>query len=229
VNLHRSNVLIVSDEAEFAQSAIARWETERRVPAVTLLGSDLWNTANPKEYHLVVLGPVGRGKLLAILQALAHWGTATVCVADDARAISSLHAKSPNVLVVPAGEGSIHTLILVANEVLRRVEAVTRARRAEDEAASLRKQAMLGQYMLELRNNFNDALTSLLGNAELVLMAPGQLSPEAREQVRTVHMMALRLSEMLLRFSSLASEMQAVESQPQGETKTAGMKELTAL
>jgi hypothetical protein len=133
-------------------------------------------------------------------------------------AVSSLRVKSSNVLVVPAGEGSIHTLILVANEILRRVAAVTRARRAEDEAASVRKQAMLGRYMLELRDNFNDALTSLLGNAELVLMAPGQLSPEAREQVRTVHMMALRLSEM-----------QTVESQPQGETQTADMKESTAL
>jgi signal transduction histidine kinase len=221
--------LIVSDEAEFAQAVIARWETERRVPAVTLLGSDLWDTANPKEYPLVVVGPVRRGKLLPILQALAHWGTVTVCVADDARTVSSLRADSHNLLVVPAGEGSIHTLILVANEALRRVEAVTRAQRAEDEAASLRQQAMLGRYMLELRNNFNDALTSLLGNAELVLMEPGQLSPEAREQVKTVHVMALRLSEMLLRFSSLASEMRAVETQSQRETKSAALKELTPL
>lgn len=225
----RSSVLVVSDEAEFAQAVIARWETERHVPAVTLLGSDLWDTANRKEYQLVIVGPVRRGKLPHILHALAHWGTAAVCIAEDATAIATLRAESPSVLVVPGGEGSIHTLTLVANEALRRVEAVARARAAEDEAASLRQQAMLGRYMLELRNNFNDALTSLLGNAELVLMEPGQLSPEVREQVNTIHLMALRLSEMLLRFSSLASEMQAVETQSQRETKATARKEIRTL
>lgn len=227
--MNQSNVLVVSDEAEFAQAVIARWETERRVPAVTLLGSDLWDTAKRKEYQLVILGPVRRGKLPHILQALAHWGTAAVCLAEDAAAITTLRDESPGVLVVPGGEGSIHTLALVANEALRRVEAVARARAAEDEAASLRPQATLGRYMLELRNNFNDALTSVLGNAELVLMEPGQLSPEAREQVNTIHVMALRLSEMFLRFSSLASEMQAVETQSQRETRAHARKEITTV
>jgi hypothetical protein len=52
----------------------------------------------------------------------------------------------------------------------------------------------------------------------LLLLELGQLSPECRDQIRTIHAMALRLNEVMQRFSSLAAEMRAGETESQAET-----------
>lgn len=75
--------------------------------------------------------------------------------------------------------------------------------------------------MLEMRPSVNDALTSVLGNADLLLLEPGQATGESREQIQTIHTMALRLNEVMQRFSSLASEMRAGEKESHAETETA--------
>jgi hypothetical protein len=72
--------------------------------------------------------------------------------------------------------------------------------------------------MLEMRPGINNALTSAIGNADLLLLEPGQLSPGCREQIRTIHAMALRLNEVVQRFSSLAAELRAGEKESQAET-----------
>jgi len=77
---------------------------------------------------------------------------------------------------------------------------------------------VLGRYMIEMRPGINNALTSAIGNADLLLLEPGQLSPECRDQIRTIHAMALRLNEVMQRFSSLAAELRAGEKESQAET-----------
>jgi len=72
--------------------------------------------------------------------------------------------------------------------------------------------------MLEMKHTVNNALTSILGNAELLLLEPGQLSAQSLQQVRTVHQMSLRIHEVLQRFSSLASEIRDAETPSQPET-----------
>ena len=47
--------------------------------------------------------------------------------------------------------------------------------------------------MLDMRPSVNNALTSVLGNADLLLLEPGQAHGESREQIQTIHTMALRL------------------------------------
>jgi hypothetical protein len=49
----------------------------------------------------------------------------------------------------------------------------------------------------------------------------GPLHPDAREQIRTIHTMALRLNEIMQRFSSVAAEMRAGEKESQAETSSA--------
>ena len=124
-------------------------------------------------------------------------------------------------LVVPRQDGWAGTLILVSSEALRRVEAVRRAQRAERLALASQRHATLGRYMLEMRPSVNNALTSVLGNADLLLLEPGHASAESREQIQTIHTMALRLNEMMQRFSSLAAEMRAGEKESQAETEAA--------
>jgi signal transduction histidine kinase len=91
--------------------------------------------------------------------------------------------------------------------VLRRIETTGRASRAEQSLAEAQQGAILGRYMLDMRHSLNNALTSILGNSELLLLEPGALSAEHSEQVSTMHSMALRIHEILLRFTSLEQEM----------------------
>lgn len=218
--MKHSSVLIISDDTEFARTIAARWQSERYVPGMTIVTSDVWHAASNADSDLVIIGPVRDGKRSSILAALStSLGVAAVCVTDDERSIPSLHAEHPHLLIVPRQDGWAGTLILVSIEALRRVEAVNRAQRAERQALASQRHATLGRYMLEMRPSVNDALTSVLGNADLLLLEPGQASGESREQIEAIHTMALRLNEIMQRFSSLASEMRAGEKVSQAETE----------
>ncbi len=107
--------------------------------------------------------------------------------------------------------------MLVASESLFRARAEARAHRAEHANATAESQATLGRYMLEMRHTFNNALTSVLGNSELLLARAGSLSAEARSQIATIRNMALRMHEILQRFSSLEKELCIVEKQAERE------------
>ena len=218
--MNHASVLIVSDDTEFARSVAARWHAERHVPEITLVTSDVWHGSSAANYDLVILGPVRERKTSTILSTLRSYPNVTaVCVSDDEKEISFLQSEHPHVQVVPRQEGWTSTLILVAGEALRRVQAVARAQRAERLAIESQGHATLGRYMLEVRPSVNNALTSILGNADLLLLEPEQVvTPECRDQIRTVHTMALRLHEIMQRFSSLAAEMRAGEKESQADT-----------
>jgi len=218
--LSHSSVLIVSDDPEFARTVAARWQAERYVPEITLATSDVWRPAGATDHDLVIVGPVRDGRLPAILPVLVSAsGTAVICVADEGRGASLLRGEYPGLLVVPKQDGWAGALILLAGEALRRVEASARAQRAERLALECQLDATLGRYMLDMRPSVNNALTSILGNADLLLLEPGQVSGETRDQIRTIHTMALRLNEIMQRFSSLAAEMRAGEKESQPETE----------
>ena len=218
--MNQASVLIVSDDTEFARAVAARWQAERYVPEVTLVTSDLWHPSSGKGYGLVIVGPVRNEKSGAILSSLSvNYSSAVVCVAEDEKEIPALRARNSHALVIPRQDGWAQVLILLSNEALRRVEAVSRAQRAERLALESQRQATLGRYMLEMRPGVNNALTSVIGNADLLLLEPGQISAECRDQIRTIHAMALRLNEVMQRFSSLAAEMRAGEKDSQAETE----------
>jgi len=122
---------------------------------------------------------------------------------------------------VPLREDWAQTLLLVAGESLRRAEAMRLARQAEQTASKNELHATLGRYMMDMKHSVNNALTSMLGNAELLLLEPGQLSSQSLAQIKTIHSMALRINEIMQRFSSLASEMREAENASQAETEEA--------
>lgn len=217
--MNHLSVLIVSDDTEFARSVAARWHSERHAPEITLATSDVLKAGSAADHDLIIVGPVRSTSASTIFSALNSTSTATVVVASDEKKVSQLHAQCPHLLFVLRHDSWIETLILVAGEALRRIEAVRRAQRAERLAREGQCDATLGRYMLEMRPSVNNALTSVLGNADLLLLEPGRLSGECREQVQTIHTMALRLMETMQRFSSLAAEMRAGEKESQAETE----------
>ena len=210
-NLIRSRVVIVSDDREFARALMARWQSEPYVPEITLTPSDVWTSASAIGYPLVIVGPLRPGKILAILRAVDHSATAAYVVGDEACA-AAVKTEYPELPVLLQRAGWVDMLVLLANEGLRRAEASARAERAE-------RIVMLGRYLVEMRHSINDALTSLIGNADILLADHSRVPPRNLDQVKTIHAMALRLNEIMQRFSLLAVEMQKAEKESQAETE----------
>ena len=214
-----SNVLILTDETEFARLLTACWQAERQAPGITVLGSDVWKDHEVLPHDLVVVGPLLHGKLSDVLKALETAAAVILCAPADSRELAQLRSRHPRLVHIPLREDWTQTLLLVAGESLRRTEALRLARQAESKAVSNERDATLGRYMTDMKHSVSNALTSMLGNAELLLLEPGQLSKESLAQIKTIHSMALRINEIMQRFSSLASEMREAENASQAETE----------
>jgi signal transduction histidine kinase len=218
-HLNDASVLIVSDDTEFARAVVGHWQAQRLVPEITIVTSDVWRPGSDAGYDLVIIGPARSRSLSAILLAISSLpSTAAVYVAEGDEEVTTLQEEYPQLLVVLRQDHWVRTLLLVSIEALRRIEAIGRAQRAERLALASQRHATLGRYMLEMRPSINNALTSVLGNADL-LLEPGRASAESREQIHAIHTMALRLNEVMQRFSSLMTEMQAGETESQAETE----------
>jgi len=219
--LRSASVLILTDETDFARLLTACWQTEKHAPGITVLGSDLWRDHETLPHDLVVVGPLRDGKLSEILRSLEPAKALILCAPADSRELAQLRGKYPRLVHVPLREDWTQTLLLVAGESLRRTEALRLARQAEGKAARNEQYATLGRYMIDMKHSVNNALTSMIGNAELLLLEPGQLSKQSLAQIKTIHSMALRMNEIMQRFSSLASEMRDAENASQAETEEA--------
>ena len=219
--MRNASVLILTDESEFARLLTACWQAERQAPAITVLGSSLWRKHEGTPHDLVVVGPVQDGKLAGILRSLEPAAAVILCAPAESGDLGTLRAKHPRLVHVPLREDWAQTLLLVAGESLRRSEAVRLARQAERSASENQNYATLGRYIMDMKHSVNNALTSMLGNAELLLLEPGQLSAQSLAQIKTIHNMALRINEIMQRFSSLANEMKESENPSQAETEEA--------
>ncbi len=211
-------VLIIADQPEFSRDLMGRWQSERSVPAFTVVNSNVWQE-NAGDFDLAVVGPLPMPELLPLVAQLEAKGAPVVCAVEDNAAAKALREHHGRALALRKTEGWLDLLVLFAAEVLRRVEVAARARRAEEKLVTAERHATLGRYMLEMRHNLNNALTSVLGHSELLLLQPGELTAEVRDQLEVIRSMALRMHEVLQRFSSLDAEMQFAERQSHTETQ----------
>jgi signal transduction histidine kinase len=205
-------VLVISDEVEFSRSVTARWQAERNVPMFTVLSGDLW-PRTVDNFAVAIVGPLRRELLSLILEPLHSTLQPLFCVCPDASTAQLVRERWPRTSVLRHDENWLDGLILAGKQAVHRAGAEARARAAEQNCAVLERQAMLGRYMLEMRHSLNNALTSLLGNSDLLLIEPGSLSAQARGQIETIRNMTLRIHEVMQRFSSLEKEMNVVAQQ----------------
>lgn len=214
-------VLIIADDAAFVRDLTARWQLERTMPDITSMSTERLGEAAKGNFGLVIVGSLQRGRLPSVLKAL-EWMDATVpvvCVLDGAAQVQAAKARYPRLLVMRHHEHWLDSVLLLAGECFRRADWSARARKSEQTAGANARYAALGRYMMENRHDFNNLLTSVLGNSELLLLDVEALPGLARDQVETIHEMALHMHEIMQRFSSVASEMRLSEKQSQTETR----------
>ena len=213
--MNQPTVVIVSDDAQFSGAISSRWQRERGSPAFTLVSGDLCSGLSPDTFDMGIVGHVRSDLRSCVIKTLEQSGKPVLLVSDEAMS-GETH---PRVLTLQCHEGWLETVILLASEVLRRSEALTRLRRAEQTNSVLERQAALGRYVIDMRHNLNNALTSILGNSELLLLESNVLSGQPHSQVETIRNMALRMNEILQRFSSLEKELNVAARQSEVEPK----------
>jgi hypothetical protein len=103
-SLRHANVLILTDETEFARLLTAGWQTERRAPGITVISSELWREQDVPPHDLVVVGPVGEGKLSNVLRSLDPASAVILCAPADSREFAQLRTKYPRLVHIPLRE-----------------------------------------------------------------------------------------------------------------------------
>ncbi|MGA7218870.1 MAG: hypothetical protein WBX38_11170 [Candidatus Sulfotelmatobacter sp.] len=210
--MDQPTVLVISDNVEFSRGITARWQMERNVPAFTMLSGDLW-PRSVDNFAVAIVGPVRRELLSVVLEPLHATQQPLFCICKDAPLAQLIRQRWPRTSVLSQDENWLDILVPAASEAVLRAAAESRARAAEQACALLEREATLGRYMLEMRHGLNNALTSLLGNSDLLLIEPGVFSAQVRTQIETIRNMTLRIHEVLQRFSSLEKEMNVMAQQ----------------
>ena len=205
MNLNSPTVLILSRDPAFAREVTANWPKDRERPEFVVIEEDLCADLQGDTFDLAIADARSGDKRENFKCALAAAGKPAILTGYDvAPQASSGHgsilelSREPESWAVMAG--------LLGREILRRTRAESRAHEAEKIRAAAEAEATLGRYMAEMRHNVSNALTSILGNAELLLLEPG-LPANVLAQADTVRNMALRLHEVFQRFSSIEKEL----------------------
>ena len=218
--MDQATALIISDDPEFSRVVMSRWQGERNAPAFTLMKGDLCQDLDADGFDIAIVGGVRPAVLPSVFKALDPAGKPVLYVCKEKRSALEARETHPGVRVLQQQEGWLDALVLVSSEVLQLGQVMARAHRAEEAGKSLEQQATLGRYMLDMRHTLNNSLTCVLGNSELLLLEPGSLSAAARSQIETIRNMAVRMHEILQRFSSIEKELSVVEKQAENEART---------
>lgn len=203
-------LLVISDHSGFSRDLIARWQMQPQVPEFTALSGDLLRSATGSPFDASVAGDLQAARTGDVLGHMNRSLFPAIYVAAPGESVHVLRRDYPRITVIPRHDAWLDTLVLVTDEVLKRAEVSSHITRLEQTARLQQAYAALGKYMVEARHGFNNALTSVLGNAELLLLRSESLDEGMQDQLETVHAMALRLHEMMQRFTSLEFEMQCV-------------------
>jgi signal transduction histidine kinase len=205
MKLNRPTVLILSSDPAFAREITTNWPQDREPPEFVVIEQDLCEDLPGDTFDLAIADALSGDKRANLRTAIAAAGKPAILTGYDiSPQASSGHAtifelsREPESWAAMAG--------LLGREILRRSQAESRAHEAEQVRAAAEAEATLGRYMAEMRHNVSNALTSILGNAELLLLEPG-LPANVLAQADTVRNMALRLHEVFQRFSSIEKEL----------------------
>jgi hypothetical protein len=200
----RKTVLILSSNPAFSRELTDCWQRGGDAPEFVLLEEDLCSDLQRDTYDLAIAEAVTSEKRAHLKQTLAAAGKPGIVIYSDPS--PSSQTPGPVVELPRAAHFWAAMALLLGREILRRLQSESRATESERLHAVANAEATLGRYMVEMHSSVNNALTSVLGNAELLKLEPGLPAP-ALAQADTIHNMALRLHEVFQRFSSLEKEL----------------------
>jgi signal transduction histidine kinase len=201
MKLECSTVLILSSNPAFARAITEHWP-HPQAPEFVVLQEDLCGDLQRDTYDLAVADLSSESRRELLSSKLTASGDPAILV--DAKASSlSLHG---DIVTLPHDAYWSKVVGLLAYEMLCRTLAQQRAADADLACSVAHAEATLGRYMSEMRHTVNNALTSVLGNAELMQLEPG-LPGSVLAQADTIRNMALRLHEIFQRFSSIEKEL----------------------
>jgi signal transduction histidine kinase len=189
--VERPTILIVANDPEFARTICVRWQEKGNSPAFLINDSPLHSS-----FDLAIAGDAE-----VSLRALQSSGRPVIHV-------SEVSQNSVGVVKIPPVDGWPDLVITVATQILARQQAACDLAHLLETKSQLEREASLGRYVLEMRHSLNNALTSILGNSELMLLDEDVLDPNFRQQIETIRNMGMRMNEILRRFSSLQKEME---------------------
>ena len=204
-------VLIISD-ARFAAAVIERWQRTVVCPSSSgacsadfvSMAADVSSGDATSAYSVGVIGPVAAERLTTLLERFGRTERPVLVVGDDACLAQVERAALPNVIGIEQQGDWIGKIVLSLVHLL----GGTRDEVSATAEAVVPDDSAVGRYVGEIRHKLNNALTAILGNAELLLLDAPALTENAREQVATIHQMALSLHEMFRRMQSLEAERQ---------------------
>jgi signal transduction histidine kinase len=216
--VERPIIAIISDDAAFVGAVTNRWLVEHEVPSFVVLGSEASDYRSTQGFDLAVVGGVSAEAVHSVIDRLKPAGKPVILV-------SPFNGHSPrgeNVVVLPEVVHWPDLLLTVAHQILQRERTGRELGKLQALNSELQRQASLGRYMLDVRHNLNNALTSVLGNSDLILLDAPDLPPATRAQVETIRNMGMRMNEIMHRFSSLQKEMELMEQQSLKKVAGAG-------
>lgn len=206
--MERPTVAIITEDAAFANALTRRWLAEREVPAFVLMQGDS-DFQNALDFNLAIAIRMEPEKLAAAVDSLHTTGKPAILVSSR----NGISTDRTNLTVLPEVPEWADLVVVVAQQILQRERTKQELGRLHRMNTELERNASLGRYMLEVRHNLNNALTSVLGNSDLILLDAEQLPATLRQQVETIRNMSMRMNEIMHRFSSLQKEMQLIEEQ----------------
>ena len=211
--MNRPTVLIVSDEDEFPNAIATAWVAEGDTPAFVVGSGGEYIGDN---FDLAIVGGLNKSPD-SLLATLSRNGKPLIHVSRG----NGGRPSRTGVLSLPEISGWPEVVVAVSKRILQLAHAESEVARLSELISQLERQAGLGRYMMEMRHNLNNALTSILGNCDLILLDEHQLPVAAKGQLETIRNMGLRLNEIMQRFTSLQKEMQLVEQQKKAAAKGA--------
>lgn len=201
----RPTVLLLSNDPIFSRDVTDSWPRDSERPEFVVLDWDLCGDLQGDTFDLAIADASSKEKRIRLKQALATTGKPAILAGLEASAPSSC-GHTPIFELSRETESWSAIAGLLGREVLRRRQAEARVREADRARTAAEAEAMLGRYMVDMRHNVNNALTSVLGNAELLLLEAG-LPANVQAEADTIRNMALRLHEVFQRFSSIEKEL----------------------
>ena len=211
--MSQPTVLVISETPGFSQAILDLFQMESGLPSPTAVSADLCRDLAPDSFDLAIIAGLSSSVLAALLSELEPHGKTLFVLAANEASASVARGMAPRALVLRQAEYPVATVMLLATEMVKRIEASNRLRLAEQALATSENSALLGRYITEMRHTINNALTSVMGNSELLLFEPGAFAAHHRTQIETIRTMSARIHEIMQRLSSLESEAKWMERQ----------------